>query len=60
MREEYIYIGPGMIAKNQGPKSRDRNDIEPFSGNNDRPTNRTKDGHEGSQGSSTCNNVGAP
>ena len=45
MREEYIYIGPGMIAKNEGPKSRDRKDIEPFSGNNDpdQPTEQKTD-----------------
>ena len=42
------WITGRLHAKNQGPKSRDRKDIEPFSGNNDRPTNRTKDGHEGS------------
>ena len=53
MREEYIYRSWDDCKKS---RTRDRKDIEPFSGNNDRPTNRTKDGHEGS---STCHNVGA-
>ena len=48
-----------LHAKNQGPKSRDKKDISLYRQTN-RPTNRSTDGHEGSQESSTSKNYFDP